>query len=297
LKKGRSQVEGLDEQQEAITKERDIYTALKQQIDAGESKKLSEQYDVLNEELRSLLDEGHKQYEERNKLYTERNRIKGLLDEAYNTLRTSRDEFRKSNDEYYTAVRELREARREKEQLQKIQAEAEKRQELIRQELELASLPAFEHEITLCDNLGIFLESFLARSTNQVEVSATSNQNAINAPEGFVLKKKDEDEAFFVGNKNNKKKNNKSNKEKKVDTLKLPLATMENFFEVKVTVPTKISEIPATLEKLKDRKAQYIKDQPHVTEENKKRAEAKLAAAEEESTQEVSKDTKTDEAD
>ncbi|KAI8888245.1 hypothetical protein K501DRAFT_321005 [Backusella circina FSU 941] len=296
LKRGRSQVEGLDEQQEAITRERNIYNGLKQQIDDGESKKLSEQYDVLNEELRTLLDEGHKQYEERNKLYTERNRIKGLLDEAYNTLRTSRDEFRKSNDEYYTAVRELREARREKEHLQKIQAEAEKRQEVIRQELELASLPAFEHEITLCDNLGIYLESFLAKSANQGEESAKATQTAANnAPEGFVLKKKDEDEVFFVGSKNNKKKNNKANKEKKVDTLKLPLATMENFFEVKVTVPTKISEIPATLEKLKDRKAQYIKDQPHVTEENKKKAEAKLAAAEEESAQEVSKDTNADE--
>jgi hypothetical protein len=82
-------------------------------------------------------------------------------------------------------------------------------------------------------------------------VHATTPIN--NALEGFMLKKKNVDETYFMGSSNNSKKkgNNKiTTKEKKSDTLKLPLSTMEGFFEVKVTVPTMISEISATFEKL-----------------------------------------------
>lgn len=60
-------------------------------------------------------------------------------------------------------------------------------------------------------------------------------------------------------NNNKKKGNNKTTtKEKKSDTLKLLLSTMEDFFEVKVTIPTKISEISAILEKLNERRAYYL---------------------------------------
>jgi hypothetical protein len=146
----------------------------------------------------------------------------------------------------------------------------------------LASLPAFEHEIILCDTLSAFLQTFVKSGAstdasialNAANVEANSN----NAPQGFVLKKKDDDEIYFMGGGNKKKGGAKAPKEKKSDTLKLPLSTMEDFFEVKVTVPTKISEIPATLEKLKERKAHYKAEQPKATEANKKKAEEKIAA-------------------
>lgn len=78
-------------------------------------------------------------------------------------------------------------------------------------------------------------------------------------------------------NNNKKKRNNKAiTKEKKSDTLKLPLPTMEDFFEVKVTVPTKICEIPATLEKLNERRAYYLAEQPNATEANKKKMAEKI---------------------
>lgn len=251
---------------------------MRKNVDDGENKRLSDQYEVLNAELKTLLDSGAKQRDERNKLHDERTRIKGLLDEAYNTLRTSRDEFRKANDEYYTAVREAREKRKENERLEKIKYEAEKREEAARQELELASMPAFENEMILCDTLAAFLQSFLGNKS----AAATTEVNTADvaqAFEGMVIKKKDDD-VFFMGGGNNKKKGGaaKATREKKSDALKLPLATMEDFFSVKVTVPTKVSEIPATLEKLKERKAYYKAEQPKVTEANKKKAQEKIAA-------------------
>lgn len=258
---------------------------MRKNVDDGENKRLSDEYEILNEELKTLLTDGAKQREERNKLYDERTRIKLQLDEAFNSLRSSRDEHRKANDEYYTAVREAREKRKETERLEKIKFEIEKREEVARQELELASLPAFEQEIILCDTLSAFLQGFVAKATGLVDPSAALNAatieaNSNNAPQGFVIKKKEDDEVYFMGGGKNKKKGGaaKAPKEKKSDVLKLPLATMEDFFQVKVTVPTKISEVPATLEKLKERKDIYKAEQPKATEANKKKAEEKIAA-------------------
>lgn len=297
LKRNRSAVEGLDEQQEAINKERAIYDGIRKNIDTEEAKKLSEQFEKAMAELKTINADQAQQREQRNKLYDERTRIKGLLDEEYNRLRTMRDEHRKANDEYYTFIRQLREYKREQEKLRKAQEEEEKRKEAAKQELELASLPAFEHEITLCDNLGNFLQSFLNKGETNGTITGANNEEdtknattggrTIEAPDGVALvKKSDREENYFVGGG---KKKGKSGSKKGAnsssgganpasDMLKLPLATMEGFFEVKVTVPTKISDIPSTLEKLQERKAYYLAEQPRVTEENKKKAQEKIDA-------------------
>ncbi|KAI9483608.1 MAG: hypothetical protein EXX96DRAFT_558914 [Benjaminiella poitrasii] len=288
LKRGRPQVEDIREQQMAIDTEREIYNELRKNVDDGESKVLSETFDVLNAELKTLIDDGAKQYDKHNMVYNERNRLKALMDEAYKTIRTLRAEHNQANDAYYAAVREAREKRKEKERLEKLQHEAEKRQEAARQALELASLPAFEHEINLCDTLSVYLQSFINPKSNHPDTLATTNtaQQQHNIPEGFVVLKKkdnDEDSFYFTGNSKNAKKSggaNKTPKEKKSDALKLPLATMEDFFDIKVTVPTKISEIPNTLEKLRNRKAYYVAEQPKATEANKKKAQDKIAAME-----------------
>ncbi|KAG1376388.1 hypothetical protein G6F61_007637 [Rhizopus arrhizus] len=279
LKRNRLSFEDIDQQQTEINRERAIYDELKKNIDDSEAKKLSDRYEQLDAEFKEIHGDQNKQREARNKLYDERTRLKGLLDEEYNKLRTLRDEHRKNNDEYYTFVRKLREYKKEQEQLRKVQEENEKRQEAAKQELELASLPAFENEIALCDNLVIFLESFTSSGAKSDTISGGNVNEIENAFEGMVIKKRDDDVFFAGGNKKKQNKKEPAAKEsKKSDALKLPLATMENFFDIKVTVPTKISEIPATIQKLKERKEYFIKEQPKVTEANKKKAEERIQA-------------------
>jgi hypothetical protein len=275
LKRNRLSVEGVDEQQNAINKEREIQNELKKTIDDSDAKKLSDRYEQLDAEFKDLFADQSKQRESRNKLYDERNNIKQKLDDEYAKMRTLRDEHRKNNDEYYTFIRKLKEYKKEQEQLRKVQEENEKRQEAAKQELELASLPAFETEIALCDNLARFLEGFVSSGKTTSEQVAQST--AAETLDGMVLVKRDEED-FFVGAKTKKKQQKNTNKEKKVESLKIPLATMEDFFHIKVTVPTKISEIPATLEKLKERKEYYVVEQPKATELNKKNAEEKIKA-------------------
>ncbi|KAK4518255.1 uncharacterized protein ATC70_001607 [Mucor velutinosus] len=282
LKRNRLSVEDVDGQQAAINKEREIYGELKKNIDDSEAKKLSDRYEELDAEFKLLHADQSKQREARNQLYDERSRLKALLDEEYQKMRTMRDEHRKNNDEYYTFVRQLREYKREQEQLRKEQEENEKRQEAAKQELELAALPAFESEIALCDNLAIFLESFVSSGADKKSQQEPSVNAAADAFDGMVIKKRDEED-FFVGkSKKKQQQKQKDPKDKKSDSLKLPLATMEAFFDIKVTVPTKISEIPATLTKLRERKEYYIAEQPKATELNKKKAEEKIKAMEKE---------------
>ncbi|CAO3641211.1 unnamed protein product [Cunninghamella blakesleeana] len=295
LKRSRTQVEGLDEQQAAIDRERNIHAEIKKNIDDSEAKKLSERYEQLDAEWKKLNETATQERETRNKLYDERNRIKGLLDEEFTQLRTLREENRKANDEYYTFLRQYREAKRELERQKKIQLEQEKRQEQLKQDLEIASLPAYEHEIGTCDNLIHFLQGVIGQedksnpntaSTNNTNNSAARKVDAL--PEGVVLVKK-ADEDYFVGGGKNKKggkkqnnTNNNSTPKKEnpnADALKLPLSTMEAFFEIKVTVPTKISEITSTLDKLRERKQFFVEESPKQTAINKKKAEEKFAAA------------------
>ncbi|KAL0091098.1 hypothetical protein J3Q64DRAFT_1027852 [Phycomyces blakesleeanus] len=319
LKRSRQQVEDLDEQQAAIDREKTIHAEIKKNIDDGDAKKYSEQFETLNAEYKQLNEEGFKSREARNKLFDERTRLRGLLDEEFNALRTLRDDHRKANDEYYNFIRQLREHKREQERLRKLQAEAEQRKEVAEQELELASMPAFAHEIALCENLAKYLGGFV----NNGPIAASAAAAApVNAPEGMVLlKKTDLEETYFMGggkkNKNNKNKSNGNSPTgaagadkasvlpKKSDALKLPLSTLEDFFLVKVTVPTKITEVAVTLEKLKERREYYLSEQPKVTESNKQKAIAKIAAMEkeeeekkaaEEAEKEAEKEAKKEEA-
>ncbi|KAI8989283.1 hypothetical protein BDB01DRAFT_718945 [Pilobolus umbonatus] len=275
LKRNRLSVEDVVEQQKEIDRERSIHDEIKKNIDESEANKLSDRYEQLDLEFKSLSSDQNKQREARNQLYDERNRLKQLLDEEYGKLRKLRDEHRKANDEYYEFMRQLRDYKKKQEELRKVQEEADKRQEAAKLELELASLPAFENEIALCDNLSAFLEGFISNASVKENTPTTDVKHIAGAFEGMVIKKKDDD-VFFAGNTKKKQQKSSTPKEKKTDTLKIPLTTMEAFFEIKVTVPTKISEIPITLQKLKERKQYYIDEQPKVTAENKRQAEEKI---------------------
>ncbi|KAI8065812.1 hypothetical protein BC940DRAFT_341023 [Gongronella butleri] len=289
LKRSRTQVEGLDEQQAAIDRERTILNEIKKNIDDSEAKKLSARYEELDEEYKKLNVNANQERDARKKLYDERTRLKGLLDTEFDAMRKLRAENRKANDEYYAFQREYKKAKQELERQRKIQIEQERKQEKLKEELELASLPAFEHEINLCDNLANFLQSFQQNGSAPAPVAATTaaNNASPNArqvdplPEGMVLSKKS-DENYFVGKKSKggKKSSKKDASAATADesALKIPLPTMEGFFQVKVTIPTKMNEIPATLEKLKERKQFYLDEQPKQTEANKQRAQDKITA-------------------
>ncbi|KAG1445659.1 hypothetical protein G6F56_009834 [Rhizopus delemar] len=152
-------------------------------------------------------------------------------------LRTLRNEYRRNNGKYYASVRQLREYKKEQEQISK--------------NLNWLLCLLYETEIALYDNLAIFLEGFLSLGIkNNVALGVD-----VSKVEDMFVKRRDED-AFFAA-----------------DALKLPFATMGNLLDIKLTVPAKISEIPNTIQRLKERKKKknFIKEQLQVTEANKRK--------------------------
>lgn len=253
---------------------------------------LSQEYDAIKAEISNLQESQKSHRDKRNQLYEEQNNIKSQLDQQYEKMRALRDEHRQGMDEYYAHQREVRDLR--KQQAKQRQAEYEQGQRKIQaqQERELAEIPAFSQEISTCDTLINYLQSYGSDNTATTDgVNGKANaepkaaasgirqvDTTANVPEGAVLIKKDDrEEDFFVGGK--KKGGNKAPKEKKVDqNVKFPLAIMESFWEVKVDIPTKPTEFESTIETLKHRKENYLKEQPTKTAENKKKAEEKIAA-------------------
>ncbi|KAJ1955710.1 multicopy suppressor of BFA (Brefeldin A) [Linderina pennispora] len=91
-----------------------------------------------------------------------------------------------------------------------------------------------------------------------------------------AIKKNSNEESYFVGAAKHKKKAGKKAASKS-DALKIPLAVAERFLELKVDLPINMAAIPIALDKLADRKQFFISNQTKVTEENKKKAEEKIA--------------------
>jgi len=293
LKRHKNTLDSFKDQQTELDKERKIYDDLKKNIDDSQMRNLNQEFDAIKAEL-SDIQESQKSYrDKRNQLYDEQNSIKTQLDQQYEKLRALRDEHRQAMDDYFAHQRQVRELRKEQAKQRQKEYEDGQRKAQAEQERELAEIPAYSQEISTCDTLLNYLQSY--GNDNSATTDAVNGKTATeskspagteirqvdttaNVPEGAVLKKKsDREEDFFVGGK--KKGGNKGPKEKKGDqTVKFPLAIMESFWEVKVDIPTKPAEFDATIEKLKERKAHFLSEQPKKTEANKKKAEEKIAA-------------------
>ncbi|CAM0137223.1 multicopy suppressor of BFA (Brefeldin A) [Umbelopsis sp. WA50703] len=292
LKRHRNTLDSFKDQQAELDKERKIHDDLKKNIDDSQMRNLSQEYDTIKAEIANLQESQKSNRDKRNQLYEEQNNIKSQLDQQYEKMRTLRDEHRQGMDEYYAHQRQIRDLRKEQAKQRQKEYEDAQRKVQAEQERELAEIPAFSQEISTCDTLINYLQSYGSDNTATTDgVNGKANaepkaaasgvrqaDTTANVPEGAVLVKKDDrEENFFVGGK--KKGGNKAPKEKKGDqNVKFPLAIMESFWEVKVDVPTKPSEFESTIETLKHRKENYLKDQPKKTEENKKKAEEKIAS-------------------
>jgi hypothetical protein len=290
LKRHKNTIDSFKDQQTELDKERKIYEDLKKNIDDSQMRSLNQEFDAIKLELNDIQESQKTYRDKRNQLYEEQNSIKTQLDQQYEKMRTLRDEHRQAMDEHFAHQRQIRDLRKEQAKQRQKEYEETQRKAQAEQERELAEIPAYSQEIATCETLLTYLHSYGNDSNATTEaVNGKADANAkspagrqadatANVPEGAVLmKKSDREEDFFVGGK--KKSGSKGPKEKKSDqTVKFPLAIMESFWEVKITIPTKPAEFDATIEQLKERRDHFLSEQPKKTEENKKKAEEKIAA-------------------
>ncbi|OZJ05410.1 hypothetical protein BZG36_02006 [Bifiguratus adelaidae] len=288
LKKSRKLVEGFQGQQGEINAEKAKADELKRSIDDTQSKALAKEYDEIKAELDGMQKNYQSSRDERQKLFDEQNALKAQIDEQYNQIRKLREENREAHNAYWEHQKAVRERRQQAQRERQEQYEREKLEALARKEREAAEVPAYEQEILTCDNLINYLQSLnkdgaSAAETNAAQATSGPSSN-VREPDtqshvqGTMLAKKSdrEEENFFFA----PKKKTAAPKTKKADSgvLKFNLATLEDFTTIKVDVPTNAKDLDSTIEKIKERKQYYIQEQPKATEENKKKAEEKIAA-------------------
>ncbi|ORZ11667.1 hypothetical protein BCR41DRAFT_356724 [Lobosporangium transversale] len=209
------------------------------------------------DEINKVKEEGMKK---RNDLFDERTRLQKELDAEYQRKKTV-------NDEYFAALREYQKFQQE-EQVRK--REEGERLAIAKEERELAEIPAYTNEITLCDSVYRYLLQFSndEKRIAEAAVAAPSEASTLNirqadtttnVPSGVMLKKKadKEEEVFFVG----KSKKNKGPKEKKTE----------------IVVPTSPADLGKTLDALTEKKEYFKANQAKATEENKRKAEERIA--------------------
>ncbi|KAF9120283.1 hypothetical protein BGX30_003257 [Mortierella sp. GBA39] len=301
----------LQDHQRAIDADKETITLLKTTLDGDDSYKLlSDEFNSLQfqvDEISKVKDEGWKK---RNDLFDERTRLQRELDAAFAQKKAV-------NDEYFSALRQHTkylqdEQQRKREEIQqRKQAELEeKRLAIAREERELAEIPAFQQEITTCDNVYKYLLQFShdqnrVAAANAAAAAANANNEAnaanirqadttANVPTGVMLAKKADkkEDVFFVGGGCKSKRTTKAPKEKKAAdsthssptttttataTLKFPLAIMEQLFELKVTVPRSPADLEKTLDALLEKGASLKASQASTTAENKRKAEERIA--------------------
>ncbi|KAK9765215.1 multicopy suppressor of BFA (Brefeldin A) [Basidiobolus ranarum] len=285
LKKSKKNAGSFDAQQQSVDDDKRKIEELKMVLDDPRNKALNDEYNAIQAEV-DALSKGHEsERAKKNELYNERNRLQKELDAVYNRKRGVQDAYRHANNEYYKWQQEDRSRRQEQFIVLKQQEIEEQKAALANQERELAEIPAFLDEINTCDTLLNYLQKNGAEqptAENVENAAAPAGLNIrqpdtnSNVPEGFVLKKKTDDE-YFIG-KSSKKNKNKNKVESKPAAFKLPLSIMEQMWELKLEVPVSATDVDKSIASIKEKKKWFQENQDRVTAENKAKAEAKIAA-------------------
>jgi hypothetical protein len=215
-------------------------------------------------------------------LYDERNKLNKELDALAAKRKVLKDAFKVQQDEWYAFQRE--EKVRKDEEYRKIREEENRERKLktIERAKERALAPAFELEISDCNVLMQFLNQLLGNDTQEatdaIENTKPSfdirkiSEETVTLPKGVsgaaVLKKKSDrlDEELYYSVGKNKKKAAPVTKPR--ETLKFDLSVLEQFFKLKIDVLTKFADLPAAVDAIKAKKANYLETQERATKEN-----------------------------
>ncbi|KPI37316.1 uncharacterized protein AB675_1573 [Cyphellophora attinorum] len=252
-------------------------TELRKTFDNSEVRELSAKYDANQKELDEIKSA-------RQSTKDSRDTIKADRDAAYNKQQEAYLAIRKLKDEHYAGLREYKEyndkiyaAKRERQKAERDAYEKEKRRKVAEARLEDASAPAFYEELRAAESLiKHFDPSYTAdektTDTSKFAASAERSVDDSKFKDMKVVKKEEED--FFVGGGGKKKKGKKTTSTK--STMNLSPDIIENCNKVGVDPPSSQADVPATIEKLKEKVAAWKKDQQSQTEKNIEKAKKEI---------------------
>jgi uncharacterized coiled-coil DUF342 family protein len=169
-----------------------------------------------------------------------------------------------------------REVRAEREKIEKVAKDAEREMKKKQSDLQKDSLIPFKAELDLIDNM--------IRYCEKLQPTAATEEAAPRAPvtalEGtdVLVSKKERDAVYFVAPTSVKKNQNAKKESSTEKPITHSIETLGLFAEVKVTPPTSVKDVPATVEQLKAKIEEFKGKQTQEIEDRKTRRAEREAA-------------------
>ncbi|OAK94785.1 hypothetical protein IQ06DRAFT_298273 [Phaeosphaeriaceae sp. SRC1lsM3a] len=280
LNKARKQFSGFDGQQKDIDAIKAKIAEQKKLLDDPEQKALSEKYTVLQTELDGLKAEQDEAFKNMKALREETDKARAEQQAKYQARKELKDSYyqqKRAFQEYEFQARKVRNEKRRQEQQQYV---AGKRKEAASKRLEEASAPAYQDEIFATEGLIRHFDpsALPSKETSAASKFAASSQRTVDDSgfKGTRVSKKDEDEeSYFVGTGGKKGKKGKKAAPAE-NKFNLNIGIIEELAKVGLDAPASQAEVPATVEKLKEKLAFWKGDQDRKTKENIAKAQKEI---------------------
>jgi len=259
--------DGIEGLQKNIDAKKAENADLKKTFDSSENKALSEKYAANQKELDEIKagrDDVNKNFD---KLKAEREKLHDKQNQTWKVIQELKDKYYSQRKEYKAFEDQLYQQRRDKQKTEREQYEKDRRKKAAEARLEEASAPAYTDEIVTAENIIKHFDSSYgaAEADKGPGKFAASAQRSIDES-GFkgmtVMKKEEED--FFAG-AGGKKKGKKATKAPG-DKFSLSLDLIEGLGRLGVDPPSNQGEVAPTVEKLKEKVANWKKDQKEQTD-------------------------------
>lgn len=282
LRKQKKAFGGFDEAQRGIDKVKADIAELRKQLDNPEAKALSQRYDEADRELKAIKAEQDEAYKGLNSLRDERSKAYAEQQEKWAAMKDIKDQYFKANKSYRDWDQEQYRIRQEKQKAERDAYQKEKRRKIADKKLEEASEPAYMDEILTAEGLMRYFDPSSPEASKSLRGPsgfAAEAQRSVDANSDFkgtrISKKEDREDTYFMGTGGKKGKKGKKGSvagspapgTHTEGKFNLSIGIIEELAKVNIEPPMSQAGVPSVVEKLKEKRDHWKKDQERKTKE------------------------------
>lgn len=281
LNKQKKGFAGFDAAQKSIDDVKTQISDLRKSMDDPASKALSDRYTEITTELDTIKADQDAVFKNLNSLRDERTKANEAQQTAYTSVREIKDKYYAAKRAFADYEKEAYRIRKDRQKAERDAYEQGKRKQVAQAKLEEASAPAYQDEILSTQGLIRYFDPASAEAKNvqlpskfAAQATRTVDDSGI---KGTALRRKGaDDEDYFIGTggkKGNKKGRKGGNASPAPGTpseggrFNIPFGVLEELAKVDVAPPTSQGEVPAVVEKLKEKLSHWKGDQDKKTKE------------------------------
>lgn len=269
----------FDDAQKGIDEVKAKIAELRKQLDDPESKALSERYTQITTELDKIRAEQDESFKSLNSLRDERTKAHEDQQKKWAAVKEIKDAYYQQRRAAVDYEREAKRIREEKRRAENDAFHRGRRQEVAQAKLEEASGAAYQDEIRTTQAILAHLDP---SSVSKQEAAgpgkfAASNFRTVEATglKGTPLAKKgEEEENYFIGGGGKKNKRARAQQQANGAATPVPerkfnldFGTIKSLAAINVDPPMSQADVPAVIEKLKEKLAFWKGDQDRKTKE------------------------------